>query len=206
MSSPEYKRKVAGGLAEEVTKHHKEHPDDPIYLAGLSAGCAVVLYALEELPEDVAVDQVILLSSSVSSEFDLTRALQRVRGRIYAFTSDRDVVLGDLAANFGTADGKKVGTDISGLTGFHRRGEPRAQFVYGGKVQNIAWRTEFAQYGHHGGHTDSVATPFVARYVAPLVIPADRSGKPGEHSSIGNASEYSAVADAGQPAIFRVPR
>ena len=62
MSSPAYKRDVAKGLAEKVAEHHRKYPDDPIYLAALSAGCAVVLYALEELPPDVSVDQVVLLS------------------------------------------------------------------------------------------------------------------------------------------------
>lgn len=175
MSSPEYKKDVARGLAKKVTEHRRAYPDDPIYLGGLSAGCAVVLYALEELPRDVSVDQVILLSSSVSADFDLTPALAHVRGRIYAFTSSGDVVLKDLAANFGTADGKKVGTDISGLRGFHPPGAPaRVETCYGGKVVNIPWRPEFAKYGHNGGHTDSVASAFVAKYVAPLVKPAGR--------------------------------
>lgn len=164
MSSPEYKRSAAKGLADKIAAHHRKYPGDPIYLGGLSAGCAVVLYALEELPDDVAVDQVVLLSPSVSADFDLAPALRRVRGRIYAFTSDRDAVLKDLAANFGTADGKRVGTDISGIRGFHG--------PYGGKVQNIPWRPEFAKYGHNGGHTDVVASAFVQKFVAPLVVPA----------------------------------
>lgn len=175
LSSPEYKRSVAKGLAQRVTDHRTRYPDDPIYLAGLSAGCAVVIYALEELPRDVSVDQVILLSSSVSADYDLTAALDRVRGRLYAFTSDRDVVLSDLASRVGTADGKHAGTDISGIKGFHARGAGRSETAYGGKVRNIAWRPEFARYGHAGGHTDVVASAFVARYVAPLVVPADGS-------------------------------
>lgn len=165
LSAPEYKRQVARGLADKVASHQQRYPDDPIYLGGLSAGCAVVLYALEELPANVSVDQVVLLSNSVSADFDLRRALPHVRGRIYNFTSNRDAVLTDLAANFGTADGQKVGTAIAGLIGL---GGGR----YGDKVQNIAWRPEFAQYGHNGGHTDVVASAFVARYVAPLFVPA----------------------------------
>jgi hypothetical protein len=185
MSSPEYKRGAAKGLAEKITDHRRKYPDDPIYLGGLSAGCAVVLYALEELPADVSVDQVILLSSSVSADFDLTPSLRHVRGRIYAFTSDRDAVLRDLAANFGTADGKKVGTDIAGIRGFHEPGRAavRSETAYGGKVQNIAWRQEFAKYGHNGGHTEVVASAFVERFIAPLVVPASRSARqraPGE--------------------------
>ncbi len=167
MSSPTYKRNVAKGLADKVAKHRSKYPDDPVYLGGLSAGCAVVIYALEQLPESVSVDQVFLLSSSVSADYDLTKALKHVRGKIYAFTSSRDTVLSGLAAKAGTADGRKVGTDISGIRGF-RPPAGASRELYR-KVKNIAWRPEFAQYGHNGGHTDVVASKFVARYIAPLM-------------------------------------
>lgn len=174
-SSPAYKRGVAKGLADRVSDHRRRYPDDPIYLGGLSAGCAVVLYALEQLPRGVSVDQVVLLSSSVSADYDLHSALEHVRGRIYNFTSDRDAVLGDLVSRVGTADGMQVGSDVSGLRGFHSRGGARAENAYGGKVVNIAWRPEFARYGHNGGHTDVVASAFVAKFVAPLMVPATAS-------------------------------
>lgn len=83
-----------------------------------------------------------------------------------------DAVLADLASRAGTADGQQSGTDISGLRGFHRPGEAPRELTYGGNVQNIAWRPEFAKYGHNGGHTDVVASPFITRFVAPLVVPA----------------------------------
>jgi hypothetical protein len=172
LSPPAYKRTVAKGLADQVAQHRSQYPEDPIYLAGLSAGCAVVLYALEQLPSSVTVDQVVLLSSSVSADYDLNPAVAHVRGRIYNFTSSRDSVLADLASRVGTADGKQTGSDISGLRGFHRPGEAPMPSAYGGKVQNMAWRPEFAKYGHNGGHTDVVASPFIARFVAPLVVPA----------------------------------
>ncbi len=174
-SSPAYKRGVAKGLADKVADHRRRFPDDPIYLAGLSAGCAVALYALEALPRDVSVDQVVLLSSSVSADYDLRSALVHVRGQIYNFTSDRDAVLGDLVSRVGTADGRQAGSDVSGLRGFHSSGGARTENAYGGKVRNIAWRPEFAQYGHHGGHTDVVASTFVTRFVAPLIVPAKAS-------------------------------
>lgn len=177
LSSVDYKRRVAKGLADQVAQHRRAYPNDPVYLAGLSAGCAVVLYALEELPPEVSVDQVILLSPSVSADFDLNPALKHVRGRIYAFTSERDLVLKELAANSVSADGRKVGQDLAGVRGFHLPGQSPAELAYGGKVRNISWRPEFARYGHNGGHTDVVATPFVRQFVAPLVVPAETRPK-----------------------------
>lgn len=175
LSSPAYKKQAAKGLTDKITSHRRKYPNDPIYLAGLSAGCAVVLYALEGLPQDVSVDQVVLLSSSVSADYDLRPALAHVRGRLYNFTSVRDAVLGDLVSRVGTADGKPAGTDVSGVRGFHSNIGSRSGAASGGKVQNIAWRPEFARYGHNGGHTDVTASAFIKRYVAPLIVPAPAS-------------------------------
>ena len=174
LSSPEYKRNVARGLADKVVAHAHEYPGDPIYLGGLSAGCAVVLYAIEQLPASVTLDQVVLMSSSVSADFDQSNVLPHVRGHVYAFTSSHDTILSELASKAGTADGKKVGSDISGLVGFRPPASASASLraAYAAKVVNIAWRPEFSQYGHRGGHTDVVASPFVAKYVAPLLVPA----------------------------------
>ena len=179
MSGQNYKRRVAKGLARKVVDHRTRFPDDPIYLAGLSAGCAVVLYALEELPQNVAVDQVLLLSSSVSADYDLSEALQHVRGKLYAFTSQKDAVLNQLVSTVGTADGKSAGTDISGLRGFRAPPGTSAglQELYRTKVSNIAWRQEFAQYGHRGGHTDVTSSRFVERYIAALLVAAPRGAR-----------------------------
>lgn len=179
MSNNEYKRSAAKGLARQIVEHRSEYPEDPVYVAGLSAGCAVVIYALEELTQSAAVEQVFLLSSSVSASCDLSRALQCVRGKVYAFTSQHDAVLQGLVTQVGTADRVTAGASISGLIGF--RSPPGASAAvrqaYSTKVHNIAWRPEFAAYGHHGGHTDCVATDFIAEYVAPLMVPA-RGGSP----------------------------
>ena len=175
MSSPEYKRSAAKGLTRKIVEHHTKHPDDPIYVGGLSAGCAVTLYAIEQLPESVYVDQVVLLSSSVSATYDLSKVLRRVRGKLYAFTSPHDAVLTELVARVGTADRHSAGGGISGLQGFRPPpgADPTTRALYAAKVQNNAWRPEFARYGHHGGHTGVTASEFVARYVAPLLVPAN---------------------------------
>jgi hypothetical protein len=120
------------------------------------------------------VDQVVLLSSSVSATYDLSKVLRRVRGKFYAFTSPHDAVLKGAVSGVGTADGRSVGGDISGLQGF--RPPPGAsaatRALYAEKVKNIAWTPEFKKYGHNGGHTDVTASRFIAHYVAPLFVPA----------------------------------
>lgn len=173
-STVAYKQAMAGKLAERIAQHRTEFPDDPVYVAGLSAGCAVVIYALEALPHTVSVDQVFLLSSSVSAEYDLSRALKHVDGRIYATTSPKDAVLRDLVTIVGTADRKAKGGAISGLEGFRppAGASQELRSAYQAKVVNIPWRPEFASYGNRGGHTDVAAEKFVQHFLAPLVVPA----------------------------------
>src|SRR6185295_1732301 len=92
-ASNEYKRKKADELANAIQEYKRAQPQAPVTLMGLSAGTAIVAYALEELPANVSVETVIMLSGSLSSEHDLTSALAHVRGKMYIFTSERDEVL-----------------------------------------------------------------------------------------------------------------
>lgn len=170
-ASNEYKRDKAGQLAQRIVTFHQQYPNAPINLIGLSAGTVIAVFALEELPPEVMVDNVILLSGSLSASHDLTRALQRVRGKMYVTTSDRDPVLGALLPFAGTADRDSGTSETIGVEG--PRWPPGASAEtrqrYASQLNVIPWKEEFARYGNYGGHTDTVSTAFVERYVAPLV-------------------------------------
>ncbi len=169
-ASVEYKRKQAKNLARRIATYAKDHPGRPVHLTALSAGTAVAVFTLEALPEDRPVDTVVLLGSSISSHYDLTDALRRVRNRLYVFTSDRDAVLGVAVSVAGTADRQFCGACSAGLRGFHLpvNATDETKRLYA-KIDNIAWRPEFAGAGNHGGHTDAVNPMFVRQYVAPLL-------------------------------------
>ena len=170
-ASVEYKRSKARALAAEIRGYHVTHPGVPVHLVALSAGTAVAVFTLEALPENHPVDNLVLLGSSVSQHYDLTRALQRVRGRIYVFTSEKDAVLRFGVSTLGTADRQYCGACAAGLDGFHvpPNAHEQTRQLYG-KIDNIAWRPEFAQYGNLGGHTDAVDARFVEHQVAPLLL------------------------------------
>jgi pimeloyl-ACP methyl ester carboxylesterase len=170
-SSVEYKRSKAGEAAREIQEYAKKYPGQPIHLIGLSAGTAVTVFVLEALPPSFQVDTVVLCGASISSDYDLTKALQRVRDRLYVFTSDKDAVLGFLVPFAGTAD-RQAGSDPSaGLHGFHMPAGagPQTRTLYS-KVVNIAWRKEFEKDGDYGGHTDAVNAKFVEHHIAPLIL------------------------------------
>ena len=180
-ASVEYKREQAAKLASQIREYRRKEPLGEVYLVGLSAGSVVVLYALEQLPEDCQVDGVILLASSVCASYDLSQALARTRGKMYVFTSSKDAVLNGLVPLTGTADRKYCGLDIAGLRGF-RMPEglaEDAQREYR-KVVTIRWKPEYERLGHNGGHTDCVKASFVQVEVAPLLTTPPRALAQGE--------------------------
>lgn len=172
-SSVEYKRRKGAELARMIYKYMDEHPGTPVSLIGLSAGTAVAIYALEELPSRYRVDSVVLLGSSMSAHYDLTKALQRLEGELTVFTSQKDAVLGVLVPLAGTADRMFCGACTAGLHGFHlpEGADDRTRGLYSRKVRNIRWDPEFAAAAaNYGGHTDAVNEKFIRDYVAPLIV------------------------------------
>ncbi len=176
----EYKRSRAAEAARSIRRYASDHPGAPVTLIGLSAGTSVAVFTLEALPAGSPVESVILLGASISDDYDLTRALQRVRNRMYVFTSERDAVLAFAVTIAGTAD-RRTDTLSAGLRGFRMPPRPsaetRAQYA---RLVHIRWKPEFALAGNVGGHTDAVKASFVQEYIAPLIMAgmARRAARP----------------------------
>lgn len=170
-ASVEYKRNKASAAAKEIVNYKARFPQAPVSVMGLSAGTAVAVFALEALPESVQVENVVLLSGSISSDYDLTAALKRVKHRMYVTTSQTDGVLRYLVPLAGTADRKSSSVGVAGVEGFIAPAavteETRRQYA---KVVHIPWVPGFRYHGAAGGHTDVVKAKFVRDFVAPLVM------------------------------------
>jgi len=169
-SSVSFKRSKAEKLAQAIIAYKNEYPERPVSLIGLSAGTLIVIYALETLPEDCAVDHVILLGSSIDANYDISSALLRVKDNMVVFTSAKDEILTVFVPMTGSADRKYVGTDLVGICGFHQPGmmDEVKQNLYK-KVRTIAWQPIFAEVGDNGGHTDKTNPQFVTRYLVPII-------------------------------------
>lgn len=155
-------------LAGYIEDYIDTYPGREVNLVGLSAGSGVAVWALESLKPGYEIDTLVLLASSLSSDYDISRALKRVRGNVYCYYSPNDVVLTLLMKPVGTIDGK-IMTDGAGAVGLH---PPRG----GDRVVNIRWRPEFRNYGYSGGHTDVTSPEFVRRYVARHLVTAQSAG------------------------------
>ncbi len=176
VSSDAYKRKRAGTLAHQITDYARHHPRSRINVMALSAGTAVAIFALEQLPPSQRVSTVVLLSSSLSSDYDLTMALRHVRGYLYATTSTRDDILSIAVPMFGTADRRNADLGVAGIEGFRLPPDANSQTIrLYRKIRYIPWRPEYDAEGDFGTHTGTTVPPFIRGTIAPLIMTGDRA-------------------------------
>jgi pimeloyl-ACP methyl ester carboxylesterase len=154
-----------GALAARIAELRRANPSGSIVVMGLSAGTGIAVFALEKLPRDVAVDHVVLLSPSISSHHDLSKALRHIKGRLYATNSGHDAIL-SAAGSSGLQGGRPAGLVgfrlPSGLSAEGRR-------LYG-KVVNLPWRPEYVAYGWDGRHVSVTRSDFIRVVIAPRII------------------------------------
>lgn len=169
-TSVDYKRGKARELVGHMKRHWRRFPGGSVHLIGLSAGSAIVIYALEELPTGYQVDNVILLGSSLSADYDLSRALRRVRGEVHVFSSRRDRILQVFVPLTGTADRERAGARVAGRYGFvmPANADDRMEALYS-KIIQYEWDDDRAAAGDPGTHTGTTNPRFVQRYIAPLI-------------------------------------
>jgi pimeloyl-ACP methyl ester carboxylesterase len=195
-------------LADRIADLRRDFPKGKIHLMGLSAGTALILSALEDLPKDTCVDSVFLFSPSVSASRNLAPALRHVSGRLYATCSPHDGILSAIAVNADGGSGPPAGIQGFALPTKLTREDLR-QYV---KVVNVPWRPSYTGFGWHGGHVQVTGRRFVQHVVAPrafseepypldqpLVSPwvlADRIGGP----PIGSGGARTAGFDHAQDA------
>lgn len=154
-------------IADKLTKKFRADPTLHIVITSHSGGTGLAVWALEKLPPDVKVDRVLLLSSALSPQYDLTKALSHVRGKIYSFFSENDVlVLGAGTKLFGTIDG--VRTESAGEVGFIM--PPDADFQQYQKLVQKPYEKSWMEYGNIGDHIGPMHRAFSMHILAPLVI------------------------------------
>jgi pimeloyl-ACP methyl ester carboxylesterase len=162
-------RQGAQRLAGCIQDYMDKYPEREVNVVGLSAGTGVALWAVEALKPGYTVNNVVLISSSLSHDYDVSDALRKIKGGIYNYYSSTDAVLAGPMKVFGTIDGVLL-VDAAGAVGL--RVPPGAT----GRVVNVAWREEFAEYGYVGGHGDGTSADFVMHEIAPhLIVPRAES-------------------------------
>ena len=166
-----YKRAQAEAGAASIRNYQKAYPSAPVNLLGFSAGTAEAIFSLEVLPETAPVGQVVLLGTSISRDYDLTRALKRVKNKLYIFTSTHDRMVGTMMKFSGTAD-RKFHDPGAGIKGFVLPAGASAatRQLYAEKIVTIPYSDEFRKDGDKGHHFDNVKKEFIRDHVAPLLM------------------------------------
>ncbi len=168
LSSVDAKKGMARRLAKRIRTYQQLFPGRPVHLVGVSAGTGLIVWALEDLSVEEGVTGAILLASSLSRHYDLTRALQSTKGRLYHFHSLLDVVSAAAAA-VRTVDGRH--TTAAGFGGFQmpEGADDLTRALYAARLLQIAWEPGDVLQGNVGDHLGPTRTRYVKRHVAPLI-------------------------------------
>jgi pimeloyl-ACP methyl ester carboxylesterase len=152
--------RLAGiGIAKIVTDYQDKFPDRPVYIVGHSGGGGVAVFTAEAMPEGRQIDGLILLSASISSAYDLKKALSHCRNGIVSFYNKGDsTLLGLGTIVVGTVDGTHGPS--AGLIGFDAFDKPGYESLYQVKMVGVS----------EDSHTTSTQAGFVASFVTPWVL------------------------------------
>ncbi len=152
----------ADALSGRIEEYRRLYPETHIHLIALSAGTGVATWAVEAVNEETKIDNLILLGASLSHDYDMTRALAHMNGKIYVYHSPHDSVLEKVRV-IGTIDGKR-GVDSIGYVGL------TAPVGLEDRVVNTAWSRDWLRYGWTGAHSDCTNAVFIQKEISRHII------------------------------------
>jgi hypothetical protein len=168
LKARQYNEAEAQKIADKITAHYRADPKTPILITSHSGGTGLCVWALEKLPADVKVERVMLLSSALSPQYDLSTALSHVRGKVYAFSSPNDaLVLGAGTRLFGTIDGRQC--QAAGLCGFTCPETAAAKDQYT-KLVPMPYDPAWIKLGNIGDHIGVTSRAFAEAVIAPILM------------------------------------
>jgi pimeloyl-ACP methyl ester carboxylesterase len=186
----------AARLAAKIIDYRREHPQQPVFLVGHSAGGAMTLFTLERLPEEVRITAGILCVPAISPGYDVRPALARTDRGLWHYCSWADVFFLGLGTTlFGTCDGMHLpGAGMLGLA--HAAAPPEADSA--GSVpplHQIRFEPRMLRQFNLAGHFGPVNPLFVREWIAPILLESAASPIPqtraGGTSSEGAAARHS---------------
>ena len=176
LQAHEEHRRQAAEVAARIVGYQDRYPGRPVHLVGYSGGAAMVVYALEALPPDRAVDSATLLGPVLAPDYNLSLAMARCRAPLRNFHSQLDAGALMLATIvLGTMEGRHCWS--AGAVGFSTPAglDPAQREAYQSRLAQQGYNPRFLTSGHIGGHYGWANQWFVAQWVAPVI--ADAGGK-----------------------------
>lgn len=153
-------RMAGKNIAQMIEKYQMAYPGRPVYIVGHSGGGGVAIFTAEAMRPGQIIDGIVLLSASISADYNLRSSLRHCRKGILNIYNPADsALLGAGTMIMGNVDGGHGAS--AGLSGFIRRDA---------KLQQRSIPANASD--RFGGLAHNVATRpgFVASYVAPYVL------------------------------------
>lgn len=165
-------RAEARVVAERIERYARWHEGNPVWIVAQSGGGGIAVLALEALSKDCQVDGVVLIAPGIGREYNLAKALRRVRTKIYHYYSRSDIFfLGAGTTVFGNID--RTHGKSAGRHGFvvPDRLPDDDKALYKSKLQQFdcSSRKVTKGTGHIGLHLTSSDPRFIRRVVAPRI-------------------------------------
>ncbi|MFB3891487.1 MAG: hypothetical protein ACE15C_05630 [Phycisphaerae bacterium] len=158
----------AAKIAGMIVQYQDSYPNRPVYLVGHSGGGGMAVFAVEALPEGRQVDGVVLLSASISSVYDLTRALRHCRKGIANYYNTADVgLLGIGTIIAGNVDG--IHGPSAGLIGFNMPGPGSSKERLSAYERLRQHRLDEAYFYGEDAHAAATSASFISSQVAPWI-------------------------------------
>jgi len=168
-------------LGKEISRYLRKYPDNQVNIICLSAGTGVGVWACENIEPPAKLHSLIMLGSSLASDYDMTATLKNIEGGVYVYYSHADMILQGPVRTLGTIDGK-LGVDSAGLVGLRPRGAKTD------KIVNIPWSPRYERWGWTGAHTDATSAPFVRAWLARHIVqPAAKPAAAARETALPNA-------------------
>jgi pimeloyl-ACP methyl ester carboxylesterase len=106
-------------IAKMIVEYQDSYPGKPVHVIGHSGGGGVAVFAAEAMPPGRMIDGLVLLSASISADYDLTKAIGNCRkGILNVYNTNDTAVLVVGTMMVGTMDGERGAS--AGATGFDR--------------------------------------------------------------------------------------
>lgn len=174
-------------LGKDISRYLAQYPENEVNIICLSAGTGVGVWACESVEGPASIHSLIMLGSSLASNYDMGKALEHISGGVYVYHSTTDMILQGPVRTFGTIDGQ-LDVDSAGLVGLRPRGQPCA------KIKNVRWQPKYEEYGWTGSHTDATSEPFVRSILAQHIVPGKQSTAQAVQAAIGPPSSAPAAS------------
>lgn len=152
-------------LGREISAYLEKYPGNGVNIICLSAGTGVGVWACENITSETKLHALVMLGSSLSSDYDMHQVLQNIAGGVWVYYSPYDRILQGPVRSLGTIDGK-LGVEAVGTVGLRYRG-PGSE-----KIHNIRWSPRYERYGWTGAHTDATSEPMVEQILARHILTA----------------------------------